>query len=124
MFTIEAIDVKYRPEINEFIKNEWSGPMIVTLGNLYDSSNLPGFMAVEDGKLLGAVLFQMQGDSCEVAALFAIRQSIGVGRALLDMVVGVAKTHNAKSVWLVTTNDNTQAIRFYQMYGFTLKPPI
>jgi RimJ/RimL family protein N-acetyltransferase len=32
----------------------------------------------------------------------------------------VARLHGCKRVWLITTNDNTHAIRYYQKRGFDL----
>jgi len=95
--------------------------MMVTNGNLYDTCNLPGFVADDDGALLGAVLYRPYRDECEVSALFSLVQGIGVGTKLLDSVSEMAKSNGTHRIWLVTTNDDTQAIRFYQKYGFDLK---
>lgn len=119
---IRNIDTtNYRQSVDAYIRYLWGGPMIVTLGNLYDSGNLPGFIADGDGALLGAVLYRLDGNECEVSALFSLVQGIGVGTTLLDVVIDTAKRNGVRRVWLVTTNDDTQAIRFYQKYGFTLK---
>jgi len=67
------------------------------------------------------VLYRLNNDECEVSVLFSLIQGIGVGTKLLDEVVDIAKRENVRRVWLFTTNDNTQAIRFYQKYGFPLK---
>jgi ribosomal protein S18 acetylase RimI-like enzyme len=42
----------------------------------------------------------------------------GVGTALLDAVKNAAGWAGCKRLWLVTTNDNTHALRFYQKRGF------
>jgi GNAT superfamily N-acetyltransferase len=118
---IQKLDETYRDRVNAYIKYLWGGPGIVTRGNLYDSSNLPGFTATEGGELLGAILYRPDGDELEVAVLFSLVQGRGVGTALLDVVAGFARVAHMRRVWLVTTNDNTHAIRFYQKYGFTLK---
>lgn len=57
----------------------------------------------------------------EVSALFSLVEGQGVGRRLLDAARAEARRRGAKRLWLVTTNDNTAAIRFYQRYGFSLK---
>ena len=119
---IERIEnTNYRAAVNAYIRYLWGGPMIVTLGNLYNSSNLPGFVAEGDGALLGAILYRTENEECEISALFSLVQNIGVGTKLLDAVIDAAKNSGVRRVWLITTNDDTQAIRFYQKYGFSLK---
>ncbi len=44
----------------------------------------------------------------------------GVGTALLSAVARVAKAAGCSRLWLVTTNDNLHALRFYQRRGFRL----
>lgn len=47
-------------------------------------------------------------------------ESKGAGTALINAVTDKAKEENCRRVWLVTTNDNTHAIRFYQKMGFNI----
>jgi len=44
----------------------------------------------------------------------------GIGSALIDAVKSVAATAGCKRLWLITTNDNTNAMHFYQKRGFQL----
>lgn len=118
---ILELDSTYRSSVNAYIRYLWGGPQMVTLGNLYDTSNLPGYIAEDDGALLGAVLYRLDQDECEISALFSLVQGVGIGTKLLTSVVEAAKSKHIHRVWLVTTNDDTQAIRFYQKYGFSLK---
>ena len=39
---------------------------------------------------------------------------------MIDKVIETAKDNKCKRVWLVTTNDNTKAIRFYQRRNFSM----
>lgn len=95
--------------------------MIVTRGELYDSSVLPGFIALRDGAVAGAVLYRPGVRDFEIAVLYALQSGQGIGTALLDRAVEAARELDSHRVWLATTNDNTQAIRYYQKYGFSLK---
>lgn len=110
-----------RTEVNLYIKDAWDGPYIITLGNRYDSRILPGFAAYMDGRLAGAILYRMDNGKCEISVLFSHIQSQGIGTALIRKVIETAKVSGCRRVWLVTSNDNTRAIRFYQMAGFDLK---
>ena len=59
---IHRLDEAHRDQVNAYVRYLWGGPMIVTRGVMYDSSNLPGFMAEGDGALLGAILYRMDED--------------------------------------------------------------
>jgi len=52
-----------------------------------------------------------------IYVLESLRQRIGVGEALINAVIQKAKNADCRRVWLITTNDNTLAIRFYQRFG-------
>jgi len=43
-----------------------------------------------------------------------------VGTALLEAVERLARAAGCEHLWLVTTNDNIDAIRFYQRRGFRI----
>ena len=52
--------------------------------------------------------------------LDALRQWQGVGTALLAAVRDAAAAAGCRRLWLVTTNDNLDALRFYQRRGMHL----
>lgn len=117
---IQPITPAHRPAINEYIRNEWSGPLVVTKGRVVDTTHAAGFTADEDGVLCGAVLYEILGETCEVLVLFSLHPGKGAGGALLKAVLQTAQSAGCKRVFLVTTNDNIGAIRFYQRQGWDL----
>jgi ribosomal protein S18 acetylase RimI-like enzyme len=118
---IRALDDTFRDAVDGYVRCLWGGPMCAAMGALYDTRELPGFVAVEEGALLGALLYREAGGGMEVSALFSLVEGQGAGQKLLDAAAAEAKRQNLKRLWLITTNDNTRAIRFYQRYGFRLK---
>jgi ribosomal protein S18 acetylase RimI-like enzyme len=48
------------------------------------------------------------------------RSGLGIGTKLLTAVIRVASDQHCRRVYLITTNDNTPALRFYQRFGMTL----
>lgn len=52
--------------------------------------------------------------------LNSVRKQAGVGTALIEAVESVASERGCNRVWLITTNDNLDALRFYQRHGFRL----
>lgn len=118
--TIFPINKKFQEQVNEQIKEHWGGPLIVTKGTLIDTSQSPGFVATDCDDLLGYITYQITNDECEITTLNSLRERQGVGSALIHAVIDLAKEERCKRVWLITTNDNTYAIRFYQRLGFSL----
>jgi len=60
-----------------------------------------------------------RGD-CELVLLETFDRGRGIGTALLDATIEVARESNSRRLWLVTTNDNLDALRFYQRRGLRL----
>jgi hypothetical protein len=93
---------------------------VARLGELVDALEHPALVAEKDGRLVGVLTYIVDGDSCEVLTLHVAEQSIGVGSALLREVGWLARAEDCRRLWLITTNDNLNALRFYQRRGFTL----
>jgi len=68
----------------------------------------------------GAGDLALDDAECELVTLDALRQQNGVGSALLAAVAKQAAARGCQRVWLITTNDNINAIRFYQRRGMRL----
>ncbi len=98
----------------------WGSPKIVTRGRVHQADALPGFVAVVDGLPQGLLTYSVAGDECEVVTLDAVTMGQGIGSALLDAVRALASAKKCRRLWLITTNDNLSALRFYQRYGFRL----
>lgn len=68
----------------------------------------------------GLLSYLIDGEACEVLTLHSAERHTGVGTVLLDAVEAIAAASGCRRLWLVTTNDNTDALRFYQRRGFRL----
>ncbi len=69
---------------------------------------------------MGLITYRFHEDQCEVISLNSLKESIGIGTALLDAVKDSVAKAGCKRHWLITTNDNLAAIRFYQRRGWEL----
>lgn len=70
------------------------------------------------------ILYSICNGECEIVLLESFEENRGIGCALLAeavKAVKAAKAHSCGRVWLITTNDNTRAIRFYQKRNFDMK---
>ena len=110
----------YRPAdvewARELLTRDFGAPVMVSRGLAQDVSALPGLVAEVDGAPVGLVVYRITGDECEVAVL----DGPGAGEALLTAAVRRAREFGCRRAWLVTTNDNTRALRFYQRQGWDL----
>ena len=111
----------YREFVNKKIIASWAGPYVVSNDVLHETRTHNGFVALSDGEVTGYILYNIVNGDCEITVLESIYERRGIGRALVNMVIQIAKDSDCHRVWLVTTNDNTHAIRFYQRFGFVLR---
>jgi len=89
-------------------------------GWLMDILDLPGFVAEEDGAWLGYAAYDLRDGQMEMAVLESTAPSGGVAGGLVAACVSAATAGGADRLWLVTTNHNTAALRWYQRRGFVL----
>lgn len=94
--------------------------LIVSRGVLYNPLEYPGFVALLEDELIGLVTYRIEGDQCEILTLHSKKEDLGVGGALVEQVKKEAQMADCKRLWLITTNDNIHAIRWYQRRGFTI----
>jgi GNAT superfamily N-acetyltransferase len=119
-FAIRSVEPSDREWIARFIAEQWGSSIIVTRGRIHDACLLPGFIAAGQGKPLGLVTFRRLEDEIEIVSLNSIVERIGIGSGLISAVATQAVTEHCHRVWLITTNDNLPALRFYQRRGFHL----
>lgn len=97
-----------------------SGPLIVSRGRVHHLGGLPGFCAVADGSVEAAVYYCCEDGVCEIVSLDSRQENLGIGTKLMELVIREAARLGCSKVWLITSNDNTRAIRFYQRRGFDM----
>ena len=115
---IQPIDVQHRDAVNSILKKEWNCPPSVSRGKTVDTTVLPGFLSLAMNKINGVITYNIDHSECEIVTLNSLEENKGVGTALLKAVYSVAKARKCHRLWLITTNDDIDAIRFYQIKGF------
>jgi GNAT superfamily N-acetyltransferase len=93
---------------------------VARLGRLEDALAHPALVAERDGELAGVLTYVLDGGACEVLTLHAVERGGGVGTALLRAAERIARDAGCERLWLITTNDNVDALRFYQRRGFRI----
>ena len=119
-FEIAELSPEYRQWATDLVREHWGSSEIVTRGKIHDASRLPGFIAVIQGEPLGLVTYRIHDDQCEMVSLDSLMEGVGIGSALVDAVAGKARSQGCRRLWLITTNDNLDALHFYQKRGFHL----
>jgi GNAT superfamily N-acetyltransferase len=108
------------PWVRGVIRERWGAPTVVSRGVVSSPERLPGFVAELEDQNVGLLTFRIAGGECEVVTIDALLPGRGVGTALLDAVAEAARRERCRRVWAVTTNDNLDALRFYQRRGYFL----
>ena len=116
---IRATTAGDRPALERFLER-WHSLRVARLGALEHPLEHPGLLAEDGTELLGVLTYAIRGADCEVMTLHTDRQRSGVGTALLAEAGRIARAAGCTRLWLITTNDNVDALRFYQRRGFRL----
>jgi ribosomal protein S18 acetylase RimI-like enzyme len=109
-----------RDWVRREIVEAWGAEIIVVHGDIYRPAELPGFAALWGEQIVGLLTYRVDGDACEIMTLNSWHAGAGVGTALITAVRDTAIDQKCRRLYLVTTNDNSRALRFYQKRGFTI----
>ena len=102
------------------LTERWGSTLIARRDAFVDASDLPGLIAEAEGERLGLATYQELDGEVELVTLDALVGSRGVGSALVQRLVELARQRSCGRVWLITTNDNLPALRFYGRRGFRI----
>ena len=119
-FDIRPLTDLDRPWLRQFLAEHWGAELMVIHGERFYPAEHPGFAAFDGDEILGLVTYSLQGDECEILSLDSLREGQGIGSALVESIRQVALKSGIRRLWLITTNDNLNALRFYQKRGFEL----
>jgi GNAT superfamily N-acetyltransferase len=108
-----------RPAVERFLRDHHT-LRAARRGELTHPSQHPSVLAWSGDDLVGVATYVVSGTSCELLTLHATERFAGTGSALLAAVRGLAEHAGCTRLWVVTTNDNVDALRFYQRRGFRL----
>lgn len=93
----------------------WGSERMAVHGVLYEPAELEGFVAEDDaGARVGLLTYHRTRGACEIVTLDALAEGQGVGTALVDAAAALGDAR----LWVITTNDNVRALRWYERRGF------
>jgi len=124
---IESLPLQVRPLstedsewVRQFTIEHWGNTIVVAHGKVYHPHTLPGFVAILKGDRVGLLTYSLEDEHCEIVTINSTKPGIGIGTVLIKAVTQVAREAGCKRLWLMTTNDNLDALCFYQKCGFSL----
>lgn len=93
---------------------------VARLGELLDPTEQEGIVAELDGRPVGLLTAHETDRGLEVLTLHSEIGGVGAGTRLLETALRVAEASHAPRLWLMTTNDNIDAIRWFLRRGLTV----
>lgn len=90
------------------------------IDQLIDAYGMPGFVAEEDGKIIGSLTWRECEGFYQVFTLISDVEGRGIGSELLKRAEADAAEKGYKKVLISTENSYIDALAFYQKRGYTL----
>ncbi|MFW9848015.1 MAG: GNAT family N-acetyltransferase [Candidatus Thorarchaeota archaeon] len=119
--SVRALVNKDRKWAKDLWIRSWNADNVVSVGHIHYLNDLNGFVAESNGERVGLLTYIVDNRQMEIVTLDSLMEGVGIGTALVDYTLTEAKKRKCNRVWLVTTNDNTDALRFYQRRGFVIQ---
>jgi ribosomal protein S18 acetylase RimI-like enzyme len=85
----------------------------------YYEGQLSGYVKLRQGELPKQL---KKTNALEIARIYASKQFIGkgVGKALMQSSINIAKERNLPVIWLAVWENNERALQFYKNWGFQI----
>lgn len=146
-YKVRLLEREDREWVANFLDKRWMTTQIVSRGKIVYGHLLPGFVVEGPAEAhtandtpsdeppaseaqetqsqpgprrVGLLTYNLLDDDCEVTTIDSVTMGRGIGTLLMEAMIRTAKDSRFKRLWLVTTNDNLPALRFYQKRGFRL----
>jgi GNAT superfamily N-acetyltransferase len=119
VITVRARQAADEAEVAAFLRANHS-ERVARLEQLVRPLDHPALIAEVGGRLAGLLTYVLADRECEILTLHTAVQWRGTGTALIEAVERLARDAGCSRLWLLTTNDNVDALRFYQRRDFRL----
>ncbi|HEY1174601.1 MAG TPA: GNAT family N-acetyltransferase, partial [Phytomonospora sp.] len=113
----EATDAD-RPAIDAILAEAWGRPYVALGGRGVVLTGLPALVALLNDEIVGVLVYRIDGDALEVLSVNS--RAGGAGTGMITAARDHATALGLRRLWLVTTNNNSNALRFYQRNGLHL----
>jgi GNAT superfamily N-acetyltransferase len=123
--TGEGVEFEIRPItdrtfLEDLLRLRWSGGALMLRGKIVHPKDVEALAAYRDGRLVGVATWLLDGPVMYLATLNNISEQRGVGVALLDAMKTFGREKGSALLRVIVTNDNLNALGFYQRRGFRI----
>ncbi|MDF2542420.1 MAG: acetyltransferase [Herbinix sp.] len=116
----EEIKDSNREDVTRFINDNWLSTVLIIRGKMIDMTIVDGIVVYDNNCIIGLISYELRDKECEILSLDSLLENKGVGSELVKRVIEIARSHECIKLKLITTNDNINAIKFYQKRGFDM----
>lgn len=120
MMTLRKVTAEDIAMIGRLWQERWGGDFIIVHGQKFKTEMVEGVIACEEQQVVGLITYHVEGLGCEVITLDSLAERCGVGSRLMAAAAHIARERGCRRLFLLTTNDNLTALRFYQKQGLRL----
>ena len=106
--------------MGEELRKWWGSEFVVIRRTKYNLSKMDGFVASHNNSRIGLIIIRYESNNCEIMSLTTSGSLPKTGICLIEEVVANANKNGMEKITVVTTNDNTSALQFYQKTGFII----
>ncbi|MFD1486287.1 GNAT family N-acetyltransferase [Lacticaseibacillus baoqingensis] len=102
-----------------FFKDHWQSETTIVNSGEYHLADLNGIVAVTaDDQVVGLVTYTVHGNAMEIVSLNSNQPQQGIGSKLMAAAEARAQATRLTQMVVTITNDNLDAMRFYQKRGY------
>lgn len=117
---LEKVNSLNRNRVDAFIEQHWYTTTMIIRGKEIDMTQTEGFFFSEGEDIIGLITYIVYDNILEITSLDSLHENQGIGSKLVEAVIHEAKERKLQKIVLITTNDNINAIKFYQKRGFDM----
>ncbi|MGI8551304.1 MAG: GNAT family N-acetyltransferase [Dehalococcoidia bacterium] len=97
---IRPIEDGDRDHVRRFLREHWGGERMVVHGKVLLPGDHAGFLAEDNGELVGLVTYQTRDDAVEFIVIESVVRYQGTGTVLLEAVEGEARRLGCNRLWI------------------------
>lgn len=121
MIRVRGKELEDQPWIEKVLSERWGGVQVIVHDEIIDAHLLPTLIA---GEREGLATFRIQQTEqekfAELVTLDAVTAGQGAGTALIGALISRLRAERVTVLRVTTTNDNLDALRFYQRREFRI----
>lgn len=106
--------------LRSLLRQRW-GETLMMFGRAWREGEYQGIGVFDQkGTVIGLATIAQYKTTMLVLSIDNFSEVPGIGKALLAELTAIGMRNGARALRVLTTNDNTRALRFFQMQGFRI----